>query len=141
MPRGVGIVSILGPLAPGDKGPTSDYRPVPKSDRGDESYGDRGMLGNYSPSEREPYQPPSDVRFEAGYGATEEDLHRGYCEPTIREDPAYARQNYESRWEMSKQLDGCEPGDGRCMQEMEFRNRNRRSQGFLRRTYLSEDRG
>lgn len=140
MPRGLGIVSILGPALSGDES-GSDYRPVPSSDRGDESYSDRGMLGNYSPSEREPYRCPPEVRFETGYGASMEDMHRGYCEPTIREDPAYERQNYEQRWEMSNQDRGGEPGDDRYMQEMDFRNRNRRSKGFLRRTHLDVDRG
>jgi hypothetical protein len=111
----------------------SDYRPVPASDRGNDGYHDRGMLGTYQTNDGEPFAPPADVRFETGYGATMGDLKRGYCDPGIHEDAAYDFEAYQNRaTEAVRDTDDY---------DWSFRNRNRRSGGFLKRPRLPTERG
>jgi hypothetical protein len=117
-----------------------DYRPVPDSDRGNDGYRDRGMLGGYSPAEK-PFDCPQDVRFDAGYGADVDDLERGWCEPLITESPAYQLADYKFRSTLPRQTD-VNNGDQEAMDDdFEFRNRNRRSKGFLTRPHVPVDRG
>lgn len=112
---------------------SGDFRAVPSTDRGNASYDDRGQFGGFAPS-NEPYPAPSDVKFETGYGATMEDMKRGYCEPSIRQSPAYDFDNYRDRGRMPKEPD---LGDGYTQSadedDMRFRMRGRRSSGFLQR--------
>jgi hypothetical protein len=116
----------------------SGYRPVPESDKGNAGYRDRGGLGSYTPS-REPYRNPSDVKMFAGYGASEEDLQRGYCEPAIREDPAYDLDNYKDRSSQPMSSDIDEGGDAMA-DDYAFRRLNERSRGFLTRPRIPTDR-
>lgn len=115
-----------------------DYRAVPSSDRGNDGYADRGMLGSYTPS-REPFRSPSDVKFEAGYGASVADLERGYCAPDISEDPAYELQNYKYRLSAPKVSDLQEKGLG-VPDDWAFQDKNRRARGFLTRPRTPIDR-
>jgi hypothetical protein len=122
----------------GDNGERSDFRQVPASDRGDESYSDRGQLGSWGPSE--PYPVADGIRFFSGYGAETEDLERGYCAVGVSEDPAYDKENYRER--MSQPRHPMEDqGDRQVMErDWEFRGRNRRAKGFLTRPYIPTER-
>ncbi len=118
----------------------SDFRPVPRSDEGNDGYHDRGMLGTYSTNKGEPFQPPADVRFFAGYGADVSDLKRGWDVPLITENPAYDLSNYKDRSSLPRQPD-VTPGNVEAMaDDYEFRSRNRRTKGFLTRPRLPTER-
>lgn len=130
-------LDIIGDLGSKDED-RSDYRPVPDSDTG-EAYRDRGMLGFYH--REEPWDTPAEVRFEAGFGATEADLKRGWCEPLITEHPAYQLANYKDRSSMPRESD-VTPGNVEMMEDdWSFRNRNRKSRGFLTRPRIPTERG
>lgn len=119
----------------------SDYRPVPRSDEGDEGYRDQGMLGSFATNDGKPFRSPRDVRFDPGYGADRADLARGYCEPLITEHPAYQLSNYKDRSSQPRESD-VTPGNVEAMpDDWEFRNRNRRSEGFLSRPRIPQERG
>ena len=117
----------------------SDFRDVPLSDTGD-GYSDRGALGSYAPREHEQWQAPGDVKYMAGFGASVEDLQRGYIEPTIREDPAYDKANYQERSSLPMEPDEDFNNTGVMDDDWEFRTRNRRSRGFLTRPYIPTER-
>ena len=145
MVRAIPTVGLLGAvtLNSGNGGDEeeSDFRQVPASDRGDESYGDRGQFGSYAPSNREPFESPREVRYFAGYGANEQDLDRGFIDPVIREDPAYDKSNYQERSTMPMEPDE-DQGNRQVMErDWEFRNRNRQSRGFLTRPRIPTERG
>ena len=119
----------------------SDYRPVPKRDQRNETYEERGMFGGYATNDGKPWRNPSDVIMFTGYGGDRADLERGYCEPEITQDPAYDLSNYKDR---SSQPKVSDLGPGDVMPEandMRFRNRNRRSEGFLTRPRIPVERG
>ena len=133
-------LDILIGLSPDDE-ERSDYRPVPRSDEGDEGYRDRGMLGGFATNKGKPFQPPRDVRFETGYGATKADLERGWCEPLVTNDPAYQLESYKDRSSLPRVSD-VTPGNVDAMpSDWEFRDRNRRSGGFLTRPRIPTERG
>lgn len=117
---------------------TSDYHPVPASDRGNATYRDRGMLGSYTPQET-PWRDPADVRHFTGFGADEGDLQRGYQVPAIRDDPAYDLDNYKERSTLPMMSDEDE-GGAAMNDDYEFRRRNERSRGFLTRPRPPTDR-
>lgn len=117
----------------------SDFRDVPLSDTGD-GYHDRGALGSYSPREHEQWEVPEGIRYFDGFGARTEDLHRGFIEPTIREDPAYDKANYQERFSQPKLPDEDVNNTGVMDQDWEFRTRNRRARGFLTRPYIPTER-
>src|SRR5436309_1092762 len=52
-----------------------DFEQVPRSDRGNRGYSDRGQLGTFQTAEGNFPDPDGLVRF-TGYGAEEEDLRR-----------------------------------------------------------------
>ena len=128
------------PFSFADDSERSDFRQVPASDRGDESYSDRGQLGSWSPSEYDPYPVADGIQFYAGYGAETEDLERGYCAVGVSEDPAYDKVNYRER--MTQPRNPMEDqGDRQTMdRDWEFRGRNRRAKGFLTRPYIPTER-
>lgn len=134
----IGQIPILGPDGEEDR---SDYRPVPPTDRGNEDYSDRGMLGSYTPTS-EPYRAPRDVRWFTGYGASAADLDRGYIVPDIRDPPAYDLDDYKERYSQPMVADDAEEGHTNAIEEhWEFRSRNRRSRGFLTRPRIPTERG
>lgn len=115
----------------------SDYRPVPASDTG-ETYRDRGALGFYH--REEPWETPREVRFEAGHGASMADLERGWSDPLITENPAYQLSNYKDRSSQPMESD-VTPGNVEMMEDdWSFRERNRKSQGFLTRPRIPTER-
>lgn len=119
----------------------SDYRPVPRSDQGNETYRERGMLGGYATNGGRPFENPPGVVMFAGYGGDHADLERGWCEPLITQDPAYDLANYKDR-SSSPKVSDLGPGDVMMQrQDWEFRNRNRRSEGFLTRPRIPVERG
>jgi len=132
--RAIGII-----LGGGEDVEKDDFRAVPRSDAG-ETYRDRGALGGYSTNRGEPFDPPSDVRFFEGYAGDVADLERGYCVPRITEDPAYQLANYKDRSSEPRESD-VTPGNVEAMpDDWEFRNRNRRSDGFLTRPRIPNER-
>lgn len=138
-------VDIIGSSLPilrdvGEGEDNSDYRPVPKSDEGNEGYEDRGYLGWYAPDNREPFRDPPDVRYFTGYGATEEDLRLGYCKPDVGNEPAYAKSNYEMRSTLPRARNEDFGNTDTLPDDFEFRSRNQRSRGFLTRPRIPTER-
>ena len=132
------IPDILLDLLGGRDKAENDYRPVPASDTG-ETYTDQGQLGGYSPSLK-PYAPPEDVRWFAGYGATEEDLKRGWSEPRITENPAYDLANYKDRWSDPLHPDVRYGDTDAVPSDIQFRQRNRQSRGLVTRPRIPKER-
>ena len=117
----------------------SDFRQVPQTDTGNDSYDDRGQFGSYQ-TNSEPFTAPDDVRFMGGYGASAEDLDRGYivCEP--HEDPAYDLSNYKMRSTEPKDTMEDFGNTDSMPSDYEFRRRNQRSRGFLTRPRIPTER-
>lgn len=89
---------------------------------------------------REQYTTPAGVKTFAGYGATEDDLKRGFIEPKITDNPKYDAANYKERWTQPRQsdLDGGAQID--VPTDWEFRAKDRLSHGFLTRPRVSTER-
>lgn len=135
------VVGVLGAwtLASGDgNAEGGDYRPVPDSDNG-EAYGDRGMLGSYSTS-REAFRDPSEVKHYVGFGATAGDIDRGYCDPGIREAPAYDLANYKDRFTQPKSPDEDNGNRQTDADDWQFRGRATKSKGFFTRPRIPTER-
>jgi hypothetical protein len=115
-----------------------DYRPVPESDASP-GYRDQGMLGSYRTSAKQ-YPNPPGVKLFAGFGATEEDLERGFCEPRISDDPAYQLDDYKHRSSQPALSDIDEGGAAATSKDYAFRRKNERSRGFLTRPHIPTDR-
>lgn len=119
----------------------SDFSPVSRRDQGNETYDERGMLGGYATNDGRPWKPPADVRYFTGFGGDMSDLKRGYCEPEITDNPAYDLSNYKDRSSQPREGD-VGPGNVDAVpDDWEFRNRNRRSEGFLTRPRIPTERG
>lgn len=135
----MGFVGVF--VGPGESEERSDFQPVPRSDRGNDGYRDRGQLGGYATNNGEPFKNPADVRLFDGYGATDADLERGWSDPLITEHPAYALENYKDRSSLPRVSD-VTPGNVETMpDDWSFRNRNRRTEGFLTRPRIPTERG
>jgi len=119
----------------------SDYRPVPDSDRGNDGYNDQGMLGNFEAHDDTPRMPPAETKFFGGFGASDEDLKRGFCKPRITEHPAYDKVNYSSRASQPRAADEDFGNTNAMPNDWEFQTRNNRSKGFLTRKRLPTERG
>lgn len=117
----------------------SDFRDVPRSDEGNRDYADRGMLGSYTPTS-EPYHTPRDVQLPTGYGATGEDIDRGFVRAVLREDPAYDLANYKDRLTRPRSPDEDDNAATAGPGDFEFRARHERSRGFLTRPRIPTDR-
>jgi hypothetical protein len=137
------LMAVLGitlGLPVGQDEEETDFRPVPRSDRGNVGYRDRGMLGFYQTNGGKPFETPKDVRFYEGYGADHADLERGWKEPLITDHPAYALENYQERSSQPSHSD-VYPDEADAMpDDYEFRNRNRRARGFLTRPRIPVER-
>lgn len=143
MDRAEQLMAVLGitlGLPIGKDEERSDFRAVPRSDS-DPRYRDRGLLGSYATNDGKPFEAPADVRFFAGFGADEEDLERGWCEPRITNEPAYVLENYQERSSEPLLHDVYNDNADAVESDYEFRNRNRRSRGFLTRPRLPINRG
>lgn len=134
---GGGPLPILADV--GEDGNSADYRPVPKSDKGNDGYTDQGYTGWYSPSE-EPFRDPADVKYFVGYGANEEDLRRGYCEADVGRNPAHVKANYEMRSTQPKARNEDFGNTDVMPDDFGFRSRNQRSRGFLTRPRIPTER-
>ena len=132
------IISVLASPAT-DSTQETDYRAVPASDTG-EGYGDRGMLGSYTPEPRDAYRDPAGVQHYTGYGASMADIERGYCDPGIREDAAYDLANYKDRYTQPKLPDEDKGNTGVMPSDWEFRGRATRSRGFFTRPRIPTER-
>lgn len=118
----------------------SDFRRVPGSDQGNDGYHDQGQLGGFETNDGRPFDPPADVRFEGGFGASDAEIRKGFCDPGIREDPAYDKENYADRSSRPKQVDENVGNTGWLPKDIEFQQRNTRSKGFLTRRRLPTER-
>ena len=120
----------------------SDFRQVPASDRGNESYSDRGQLGSWEPSVGRwgDYPVADGIEFFAGYGADTSDLKRGYRTVGVSEDPAYDKQNYRERMSEPRNPDEDQGNRSVLERDWEFRGRNRKAHGFLTRPYIPTER-
>lgn len=133
----VGAGPLLADIGEGED--RSDYRPVPRSDEGNEGYEDQGMRGFYTPSE-EPFKSPAEVKWFAGYGADAEDLQRGYHVPDVDKDPAFDKVNYAMRSTLPKVHNENLGNTDVMPADVEFRSRNMRTRGFLTRPRIPTER-
>lgn len=142
----IGLVPIVGPLGArtlaggSEEVGNEDFRNVPASDCGNAGYEDRGLLGSYGPSDRGAFRDPAEVRHFSGYGADERDYERGYIEPTIRENPAYDLTAYKDRYTAPSVADEDMGETQRMSDDWAFRDRARRSRGFLTRPRIPTER-
>lgn len=132
----IGQLPVFQPDTPSED--RDDYRAPPAGDR-DPRYGDAGTLGNYSPS-LDRYPSPDEVRRFTGFGATAEDLDRGFVEPVIRERAAYDLANYKERWTVPRSPDVDDNPATASEDDRMFRRRHERSRGFLTRPRIPTDR-
>lgn len=116
----------------------SDYRPVPASDRGNDGYHDKGMLGFYQ-TDAEWFRDPAGVKRGQGFGASSMEIERGWCDPGINESPAHELANYKYRSTEPMRTDEGVYGQPGA-DDFSFRQRNRRSEGFLTRPKLPVER-
>lgn len=141
----IGLLPVVGPLGAwtlggGDgEADSSDFRNTPSSDRTG-GYADRGKLGEYSPDQREPYRSPEGVRHFSGYGCDERDYERGHIVPGIREDPAYDKTAYQDRYTAPRVPDEDMGETNRMADDWKFRDRARKSRGFLTRPRIPTER-
>lgn len=121
--------------------PATDYHPVPDSDQGNDGYHDHGALGSFATNDGKPWGNPDGVERFTGFGATEADLVRGFCEPTITQNPAYQLENYKDRYSQPRVSD-VTPGNIEAREsDWSFRDRNRETKGFLTRPRIPTERG
>lgn len=102
-------------------------------------YDPKGMLGSYRTSE-DPFPNPADVKVFSGFGADDADLERGWCEPGIASRPDYDKANYHERWTVPKVPDEDFADTGILPDDVEFRQRELRSKGFLTRPRIPTER-
>lgn len=138
--RWKGQFPVFVPL-PDENKDVKDFRNVPSTDRGNDGYHDQGQLGGFETNDGQPFMPNPETVFFDGYGATQEDLKRGFCDPGIQEDPAYIKENYADRSSRPKVAGDENYGNtGWMNKDLEFQNRNTRSKGFLTRKRLPTER-
>jgi hypothetical protein len=118
----------------------SDFRQVPKTDRGNAGYSDMGQRGSYAPHNRDQFADPEGLKRFAGYGADVAALSQGYVTCSPNEDPAYDKINYESRSTQPKNVNEDFENTDMMPTDYEFRGRNRKSRGFLTRPHLPTER-
>lgn len=118
----------------------SDYREVPASDKGNRDYSDQGRLGFYAPQPHEQFTDYGDVKWYTGYGATESDLRLGYVKPDIRQHPAYELSNYKDRLDTPKLPDRDQGNVDVVPSDIQFRQRNRVSNGLFTRPRIPRER-
>lgn len=103
-----------------------------------EGYDDKGKLGSYQTRATQ-FPNPEGAKTFAGYGATDEDLARGFCNVEARELPDYDRANYVDRYSLPKEADEDSIIGMSMSKDYEFRQEERRSKGmFIRSRYATE---
>lgn len=102
---------------------------------------DRNVGGSYRTSDKQ-FPNPSEVKFFAGFGANEEDLARGWCEPVVHELPQYDKVNYEQRLTQERVVDeDVDDGLGSSFQkDMEFRKKDLVTKGLFARPRIPNER-
>lgn len=146
----IGQLPVLGPMERDEN--RSDFRDVPRSDKGNRGYRDQGLRSSYQ-TDAEQFPNPKGVvtaydggyspeveRQRHGYGIDEADIVRGFCEPGIREDPAFDKWNYAERSSEPRHPDEDQGNADRMAKDWEFRSRNRQSRGFLTRPRIPTER-
>jgi hypothetical protein len=146
-----GQLPIVGP--PDKDREVDDFRNVPRSDRGNRGYKDRGQLGGYQTDAEQFPNPkgvvtaydggydPATERQRHGYGIDEADIVRGFCKPELTEDAAYDKENYTNRSTVPRHPDEDQDNADRLRRDWEFRSRNREARGFLTRPRIPSERG
>lgn len=142
-----GQIPYAGPPEP--DGDRSDFRQVPKTDKGNRGYGDRGQFGTFQ-TDAEQFGTPKGVAMASGnygagmqqhgYGVEAADAERGFCDPGIREAPAYDKANYQDRSTRPRIPDEDQLETNTMADDWEFRGRNRVSRGFLTRPRIPTER-
>jgi hypothetical protein len=132
---------------PGAEG--DDYRPAADSHADGKSYKDRGAFGTYQVREDD-FPDPANLKRATGWGATTEDLRRGFVRPSITDNPAYEKSNYELRSSLPRrEMDGGDSRDrlnddgSNIFDDADysnFRDRNMVAKGFLTRPRYSKER-
>lgn len=98
------------------------------------------ITGDEQSSPREkPFAQPSDVENFAGFGATDEDLQRGFLATPITNDPKYDKANYVDRSSVPNTSDNDEGGSP-VLEDFQFRMKDRVSNGFLTRPRIPTER-
>lgn len=103
------------------------------------AYNSAGMIGSYC-TDPMPFKNPSDVKLFAGFGATEQDIERGYHNIGTRELPNYDKANYALRYSEPSMQDENFANTGVLPEDIEFRNKDRVSKGFLTRPRIPTER-
>ena len=147
----IGQIPVFTPdMGDGDR---DDFRNVPRTDKGNRDYADKGMFGNYQ-TRKDQFPNPAGVKVaygggydtsivkgqRLGYGVDERDIVLGYVEPVVNEDPAYDKWNYAQRWDEPRHPDEDQLNNDRMAKDYEFRSKNRESRGFLTRPRLPRER-
>ncbi len=102
------------------------------------NYDDSKTLGSYRTSARQSPNPKEMVKF-LGFGVSEKDYDRGFCDPKLNDLPEYDAQNYFDRWSQPKVDDQVEGGPSMPV-DWEFRQKDRTSKGFLTRPRIPTER-
>lgn len=102
-------------------------------------YSQPGLLGHQY-ADPEPYKSPPNVKYFAGFGATEQDLDLGYLKKETRELPDYDKANYNERYTEASKPDENFANTGVLPEDVEFRNKERVSKGFLTRPRIPTER-
>jgi hypothetical protein len=104
-----------------------------------DKYNAPGTIGSYC-TDPEPFKNPAGVKLFAGFGASEEDIERGYNNIGTRELPNYDKANYNLRYSEPAFQDENFGNSGILPEDIEFRNKDRVSKGFLTRPRIPTER-
>lgn len=93
------------------------------------------------PGQDDPVYLSKDVKVFPGEGATEEDLRCGYLHVSLEEGPEFDKANYHNRYSQPRSPDEDQGNMDILERDMEFRQRERVSKGFLTRPRIPTERG
>lgn len=106
-----------------------------------EKYDEKGRLGSYRTGS-EQFPNPSDVVTFEGFGASHEDLQRGFIRPTMRELPEYQKSNYRFRLTEDR-VDDDDRDNGLGVgfsKDLEFQKKDRVTTGLFARPLIPDER-
>ena len=104
-----------------------------------DKYQEAGMLGSYRTSAT-PFPNPEGIHVFEGYGANESDLQKGFISPAISNNPAYDKSNYVDKWSKPMRPDDDFSDFGMVKADVEFREKDLESKGFLTRPRIPTER-